>query len=110
MDKKVAAIIGSTRYAARMIDLKQRLEQQGMTVMMPKFDREDTSELGVALSNRKNIHSADIVYVLWDRRSYGTVFDLGMCFALRRPIIMEYLEPRTFEGLFEQYERYSKTL
>ena len=49
------------------------------------------------------INWADIVYLIWDNRSSGTIFDFGMCFALNKPVRIEYIESKTFEKLMKQY-------
>ena len=46
---------------------------------------------------------ADEVHVIWDGRSVGTVFDFGMAFALRKPIKIVYIEPKTITGVMKLY-------
>jgi hypothetical protein len=77
---------------ARKADLKfgaeyvKKLESQGMIVHYPPRDS-DQMEDGVGLkvneANRKAIISSDEIHVIWDPKSYGSHFDLGMAFMLR---------------------------
>jgi nucleoside 2-deoxyribosyltransferase len=80
------------------------LESVGHEVTIPAFDdHPDLDELGVCEFNRTAIMKADEVHVIWDQRSTGTIFDFGMCFALKKPIVIVYMEPKTFKGVFEKY-------
>lgn len=106
MGKKIA-IIGSSQYMQeKMIPLKEKLEKEGHEVRVPALDRiPELDEIGVCNYNLEIIKWSDIVYVLWDQRSIGTIFDFGMAFALRKPIKIEYLNPKTFTGLMKKYEQ-----
>jgi len=102
-------IIGSTQYQEKFFEAKKRLETQGHEVKLPAFDdRPKLDELGVCEYNLKLIKWADKVYIIWDKRSMGTIFDFGMAFALRKPVVLEYLESKTFEGVMRKYERRKK--
>jgi len=64
----------------------KKLESQGMTVHYPPRDsdqREDGVGLKVNEANRNAIISSDEVHVIWDPKSYGSHFDLGMAFMLQ---------------------------
>ena len=73
--------------------------------MTPAFDHhEELDELGVCKYNRDTIEWADKIYIIWDQRSVGTVFDFGMVFMARKPIKIYYLEPKTMTGVMKKYE------
>lgn len=98
-------IIGSTQYKQRFLDHKAFLESQGNEVKIPAFDdHKDFNELDVCAYNRSIIEWADEVHIIWDNRSQGTIFDFGMCFALRKKIKIIYIEKKTFEGVMRLYE------
>ena len=98
------AIIGSTRYEERMHDRRSYLLDAGHQVRLPFLDRDrDLDELGVCSGNRDMIEWADEIHVLWDGRSVGTIFDLGMAFALRKRVKIIYLEPKDFRNFVKQY-------
>lgn len=97
-------IIGSTQYRNKFSELKERLEKEGHDVKIPAFDdKKDLDDLGVCLYNRDLIAWADKVYLIWDNRSPGAIFDMGMVFALDKPLVIEYLEQKTFAGVFTKY-------
>ena len=99
-------IIGSTQYVDLINAKAEELRAEGHTVAIPAFDSHpEFNELEICEHNRRLIELADEVRVVWDQRSFGTVFDFGMTFALRKPFKIEYLEPKTFANVMDQYER-----
>lgn len=101
-------VIGSTQYSDKFQEVRRKLESQGHMVKLPAFDdRPDLTELGICQHNRDLILWADRVHLIWDNRSLGTVFDMGMVFMARKPLVIEYLEPKTFARVFQQYEDFS---
>lgn len=102
------AIIGSTQYEKDMIPHRCLLLDEGHEVALPAFDACDGDELHVCSVNRNHIEWADEIHLFWDGRSLGTIFDLGMAFALRKPIKVIYLEPKDFRNFVRQYENSGK--
>lgn len=98
------AIIGTTAYQKRMQKYLRELSRAGNIVTMPAFDYYTKDELSICEFNRANIEEADEVHIFWDQRSMGTLFDFGMCFALRKKVKIIYMEPKTFRGVMEKYE------
>ena len=97
-------IIGSTSYQHRMQRHKSELESNGHAVSLPAFDNFDgMNELQVCAYNRDKIQWADEIHVIWDQRSIGTVFDLGMSFALCKKVRIIYLNKKTFPNFLSQY-------
>lgn len=97
-------IIGTTAYQEEMYRHRTYLEETENEVRMPAFDNfQNMNELEVNTFNRDEIEWADEVHVLWDARSSGTIFDLGMCFALRKSIKIIYLNTKTFPNFLKQY-------
>ena len=98
-------LIGSTQYKDKFLNYQRDMEKKGHSVKIPAFDDfTGYDELDVCEHNRKLIEWADEVHVIWDNRSIGTVFDFGMAFALRKPIQMVYLEPKTVAGVMQKYQ------
>ena len=98
-------IIGSSQYSDKFEELKTRLEKEGYEVRIPAFDdHKGFDEYDVCNYNRELIEWADVVYIIWDNRSQGSVFDFGMVFALRKPFVIEYIEPKTIAGVMRKYE------
>ena len=99
------AIVGSTGYHSRMLQHADTLRTAGHTVKLPTFDSAlGLNELEVCEHNRVMITWADRVDLFWDGRSGGVLFDFGMCFALRKPLKVVYLEEKTFAGVMRRYE------
>ena len=74
------------------------LESDGVVVYWPKrdTDQEDSIGLRICEDNRAAIESADEVHIWFNPRSTGSIFDLGMTFALRKKIVLvnpEMVEP-----------------
>jgi len=65
-----------------------RLEALGWSVHWPPrdTDQDDDTGLRICRDNRAAIKNADIVFVVWDGKSQGCLFDLGIAFAMRKPI------------------------
>ena len=47
---------------------------------------QNKSELRICKQNREAMESADVVGVIWDLKSHGCLFDLGMAFAMKKRI------------------------
>ena len=75
------------------------LEDEGHRVYFPHHhtNQDDPTGLRICKDNRQAIKDADVVYVIWDGLSQGVMFDLGIAFALRKPIrtITGYMPPMT---------------
>ena len=64
------------------------LESKGHLVYYPARDTDQTDPIGFAIcdENFKGMRDADEVHIFWDEKSSGSLFDLGMAFALRKPL------------------------
>lgn len=102
------AIIGSTAYQEKMNIYSQTLWNRDHDFRMPAFDSHDMDELEMCQYNLANIKWADEVHIFWDQRSMGTIFDLGIAFALDKRIKVIYLEGKTFAGMMKKYEAKGK--
>lgn len=101
--RRKRVIIGSTQYRDKFDEVEKRLVAEGNFVRTPAFDDIDGDEIEIAEYNRDLIEWADEVHLIWDNRSGGTIFDMGMVFMARKPLVIEYIEPKTFENLFKKY-------
>jgi len=50
-------------------------------------NQDDSVGLRICQDNCQAIKDADVVAVMWDGKSTGCLFDLGMAFALGKPIV-----------------------
>jgi len=101
-------IIGSTGYQEKMAKHKEKLEKSGYEVRLPMFDGLDPNtpnvEYIINVYNRELIEWADEIHLFWDQRSAATLFDAGMVFMLRKPLVNVFLETKLFSNFFRQYE------
>lgn len=81
------------------------LESQGWAVHWPPRDTDQQDGTGVRIctDNLAAIRSADCVHVVWDGKSQGCLFDLGMAFALGKSVIPlslpEQTEGKSFQNM-----------
>jgi len=62
-----------------------------------------TGGLRICADNRLMIESAETIWFVWDGLSQGSIFDLGMAFALAKPIKPIKLPPATSEPSFQNF-------
>ena len=88
-------------------EIVARLEQEGYQVHWPPRDTHQVDPTGLRIchDNRRAIMAADIVHVVWDGKSQGCLFDLGMTFAMRKPVRMILLPPATDGKSFQNMAR-----
>jgi nucleoside 2-deoxyribosyltransferase len=105
MSKKIF-IIQSKGLTDRASELATRLRAEGCEVYVPVIQtRQDTDELTIASANREAMRQADEVHVIWDGTSHGVIFDIGMAFAMEKPIRLEYVIPKSMKNLLELFDR-----
>lgn len=77
----------------------ENFEKRGHTVYWPHRDTDQNDETGLRIcrDNASAIAAADAVAIVWDGKSYGCLFDLGVAFALQKRIIPIEL-PKLTEG------------
>jgi len=68
------------------------LEEAGNEVYYPARDNPqegiDKTGSSICLSNLAAVEAADEIHVFWNSQSRGSVLDLGMCFALHKPVVL----------------------
>lgn len=101
-------IIGSTAYEGKMKSYKAHLEFEGHKVRLCQFDCEGLTEFEIMDRNRKNIRWADEVHIFWDGRSIGTIFDIGMAFALKKTLVLAYLNKKHFLNFLKEACRWEE--
>jgi hypothetical protein len=73
----------------------EALEAAGWMVHWPQrdTDQSDPDGLDICRQNRAAIAAADQVFIIWDGRSTGCLFDMGMAFALDKPVTILDVPP-----------------
>ena len=73
----------------RMAKYIAYVESLGAVIHYPERDTEQDDPTGgsmICKVNRRAIYDSDEVHIFWDSKSQGSLFDLGMAFALCKPI------------------------
>ena len=74
------------------------LTASGHEVHNPKYavDQNDETGLGICRAHFEAMAEADEVHIFWDMASSGSHFDLGMAFALQKPLrlVSEFSEDK----------------
>lgn len=106
MTAKSFFIIHSKGLTDKASALAEHLRAQGHTVYVPGVQtKQDTDELTICTANREAMSRADEVRVIWDGTSHGVIFDLGMAFAMKKPIRLEYVIPKSMKGLMDRLSK-----
>lgn len=84
-----------------------QLEAEGYKVHWPfrDTDQSDPTGLRICQDNLAAIKAADTVHVIWDGKSQGCLFDLGMAFALGKFVIPVILPARSEDKSFQNMIR-----
>jgi nucleoside 2-deoxyribosyltransferase len=87
--------------------LVRGLEEEGWEIHWPPRDTDQVDETGyrICKDNREAIRQADVVFVVWDGKSRGSLFDMGMAFAMDKPVRALELPPETEERSFQKMVR-----
>jgi hypothetical protein len=70
------------------------LEHQGKKVYYPNRDTNQVDPIGyrICKDNKKAIKQSKEIHIFWDKDSQGSLFDLGMAFAMGKPLTIVNLE------------------
>ena len=90
----------SDEYRQKLEDYVQKLEDQGHEVHLPHRDtNQHVTSIGICTQNYVAINDADEVHIFYNSKSTGTHFDMGMAFALEKPIVV--VETEAFDYVDE---------
>lgn len=99
--------------ATELQSIVDGLESEGWEVHYPPRDTNQNDPVGynICEQNYLAIKRADVVHIVWDGQSQGSLFDLGMAFALAKRIIPislpENTEGKSFQNMIRQWARMS---
>lgn len=81
------------------------LEEVGFVVHFPPRDTDQVDPTGtgytICQANRAAIEAADVVFIVWNGESQGSIFDLGMAFAMGKRVIPLFLPELTAHKSFQ---------
>ncbi|MBE3042660.1 nucleoside 2-deoxyribosyltransferase [Candidatus Bathyarchaeota archaeon] len=86
-----------------------KLEAEGWKVHWPHRDtkQDDSTGYHICKVNCAAIADADIVFVVWDGQSQGCLFDLGIAFALNKPVqiisLPELTKGKSFQNMVTEW-------
>ncbi len=70
-------------------------------------DQNDNTGYRICLDNLQAIRDADVVHIIWDGKSQGCLFDLGMAFALGKKIVIlslpDFTEGKSFQNMVKEW-------
>jgi hypothetical protein len=87
-----------------------QLEREGWKVHWPPRDTDQNDPTGylICARNKRAIKRASMVFVIWDGQSQGCLFDLGIAWAMGKPItVLECPPPTTgksFQNMMREWE------
>lgn len=83
--------------------LVSSLEEDGWSIHWPPRDtnQEDDTGYRICRDNREAIENAEVVFVVWDGKSQGCLFDLGMAFAMEKTIVPLRIPERSVGKSFQ---------
>lgn len=77
-------------------DYIARLEQSGDKVHYPARDTDQSGDgVNICKTNRRAIEQSDEVHIFYDPDSAGSLFDIGIAFALRKKLVIANVVDRT---------------
>lgn len=84
------------------------LEDKGTQVHWPPRDTNQDDPIGfdICTQNKQAIKDADEVHVVWDGKSQGCLFDLGMAFSMDKKITVVNIPEETSQKSFQNMMRY----
>lgn len=96
----------------------EKLEAEGIKVHWPIRDtnQDDKTGFNICVANCKSIREADEVHIIWDGKSQGSMFDLGITFCLwsifgnvGKKIVPVYLplltEGKSFQNMIMEWSK-----
>jgi nucleoside 2-deoxyribosyltransferase len=90
-------------------EIVAKLERTGWEVYWPPRDTDQMDITGyrICQDNRRAIEQADAIHFIWDGKSQGCLFDLGMAFVLGKKVIPvampELTDGKSFQNMVNQW-------
>lgn len=99
-------VVHSSGMYGKALEYAKDLEAQGHETFVPLRDTKQvkTTEHAILESNRVGMIWCDEAHVLWDLSSLGVIFDLGMAYALDRPIKIIKVKTHHWTKFIARYE------
>ena len=101
----------STKQQIEIHNYISALKGRGDNVYYPAADTNQIDSVGyrICSDNKKAIAESDEVHIYWDKDSQGSLFDLGMAFAVNKPLkIINVVEPTTGKSFANMIKMWSE--
>ena len=91
------------------IEIVNALEKEGYKVHWPPCDTDQIDQTGLRIcqDNRMAILEADVIHFVWDGKSQGCLFDLGMAFMANKRVIPimipELTDGKSFQNMVNEW-------
>jgi nucleoside 2-deoxyribosyltransferase len=90
----------------------QKLESKGKTVYYPARNTDQIDPIGyrICFDNMNAIKQSKFIHIFYDKTSQGSLFDLGMAFALGKPLTivnLDEIEPTEGKSFANMIMRWS---
>jgi len=97
-------------------EYRQKLEayaaqkyEEGYDVHLPHLDTDqEQSGINICKQNSTAIFKADEIHIFYNKESQGTHFDMGVAFALNKPMFVieseKYCEGKSFARMLSEWE------
>jgi len=98
----------SEEYRRKLEEYVNDLEEGGYRVHLPHRDTEQEARgLDICIQNKEAIVNADEVHIFYNSKSQGTHFDMGVAFALDKPVVIveneEYGSGKSYPRMLEEW-------
>ena len=96
-------------YREKLEEYVAQLEQTGYEVHLPHRDtHQEQSGFNICMENMEAIERADEVHIFYSSKSQGTHFDMGVAFALGKPLVIaeneEFGEGKSFARMLTEWQ------
>lgn len=90
-----------------------KLKSSGKKVYYPATNTDQNDKIGfrICSDNREAIMESEEIHIYWDKDSQGSLFDLGMAFALGKKLVLvnnndvEITPTKSFSNMIKKWSR-----
>lgn len=112
MNKKIFIICSvrgaSAEYQKKLEEYVLKLENDGNTIHLPHRNTNQSGRgIEICTQNAEAIRNADEVHIFYNSASQGTHFDMGVAFALKKPLVVVenevYGEGKSYPRMIDEW-------
>ena len=103
----------TTEQKSKMEEYIQSVKEQGKTIYYPATDTNQNDHIGfrICSDNKNALLNSKEVHIFWDAKSTGSLFDLGMAFAINKELSVinfdevESTEGKSFSNMIKEWHK-----